>query len=305
MIDFTPLNLRDKEKFDRYLMGEQERGCEYSFANLFLWGRQKAAFLDDNLLLYSKYNGRSVYPFPVGSGDRKQALEDLMQDADSRGIPFRLSGVTEPDFKFLEQIYPGQFRFFPDRNSYDYVYDIDDLAELKGKKFQKKRNHLHRFLEAYPDYTAEPLSDAWLPKVEEMLARWYENRQTENPDMDFTLEKTAIEKALKYRKELQMEGLLLHRNGEILAMTMGSRLREDTFDVHFEKATPGAESAYPAINWEFARYLRSKYPEVRYLNREDDMGIDGLRRAKNSYNPHHMVEKCLACRLEDACDEKH
>ena len=85
----------------------------------------------------------------------------------------------------------------------------------------------------------------------------------------------------------------------MLALTLGSRLSRDTFDVQFEKARADAEGAYPMVNREFARYLRAKYPELRYLDREEDMGLEGLRRAKESYKPHHMVEKCWACLLED------
>lgn len=85
-------------------------------------------------------------------------------------------------------------------------------------------------------------------------------------------------------------------------MTMGSRLGPDTFDIHFEKAREDVDGAYAAVNCEFARHLRAKYPELRYLNREDDLGLEGLRKAKLSYNPHHMVEKFWAY-LEDAADE--
>ena len=99
-----------------------------------------------------------------------------------------------------------------------------------------------------------------------------------------------------------MEGLLLFHNGQALAMTMGSRLSDDTFDIHFEKALDFADGAYPTINQEFARYLQAKYPELKYLDREDDLGLEGLRKAKLSYAPHHMVEKSWACLLEDGYD---
>jgi hypothetical protein len=108
-----------------------------------------------------------------------------------------------------------------------------------------------------------------------------------------------LEKALRDYRELEIEGLVLRGGGEILAFTLASRLSEDTFDVHFEKARGDIQGAYPAINCEFARYIREKYPEVRYLDREEDMGLEGLRRAKQSYYPHHMVKKYWACLLEE------
>lgn len=96
-----------------------------------------------------------------------------------------------------------------------------------------------------------------------------------------------------------MEGLLLKSGGQALAMTLGSRLNANTFDVHFEKALDIADGAYAAINNGFAKYLREKYPDICFLNREDDLGLEGLRKAKLSYCPHHMVEKSWACLLED------
>jgi hypothetical protein len=113
------------------------------------------------------------------------------------------------------------------------------------------------------------------------------------------MEQVALEKALRDYRELEMEGIVLRGGGEILAFTLASRLSEDTFDVHFEKARGDVQGAYPAINCEFARYIREKHPEVRYLDREEDMGLEGLRRAKQSYYPHHMVKKYWACLLEE------
>lgn len=105
------------------------------------------------------------------------------------------------------------------------------------------------------------------------------------------MESIAMSRAFRHYEGLQMEGAVLVENGEILAVTMGSRLWSDTFDIHFEKAREDVDGAYAAVNCEFARYLRLKYPNLRYLNREDDVGLAGLRKAKLSYNPHHMVEK--------------
>ena len=96
-----------------------------------------------------------------------------------------------------------------------------------------------------------------------------------------------------------MEGLILTQGEQILAFTLGGFLSQDTFDVNFEKALDTADGAYPAINQAFAQYLRSKYPQLKWLDREDDMGLEGLRKAKLSYCPDHMVEKHWACLLED------
>ena len=298
-INFKPFALEDKQRYESYLSDGNERGCEFSFANLYLWGRQRFAVIDGHVVLFSQFDRRSVYPFPVGIGDKKAALDAIITDARTRGIPCRITGMSADAKKTLETLYPNQFRFHCDDGSFDYVYAIDDLADLKGKKYHGKRNHLHRFEEAFPDYKVEPLGNGNLSAVRQMLDDWYRTRLEENPHADFQMEQVALVKALRDYQKLEMEGLVLLNGEDVLAFTLASRLSEDTFDVHFEKARADAVGAYPAINQEFARYLREKYPAVRFLNREEDMGLEGLRRAKQSYYPHHMVEKYWAHLLEE------
>lgn len=302
MIDFQPLDITDKAAYDRLLQCGGERGCEYSFVNLYLWGRQKAAFIGEHLVFFSQFQRRSVYLFPVGLGEKKPVLDAVIADAGERGIPCRFTGLRPEEEALLEQLYPGKFRFHPDRDSYDYVYDISDLAELKGKKFQKKRNHLNRFWQNHPEAVLEPVTKENCQEAAALVQRWYEMRLAADPNADFQMESAAISKAFAHREELGLEGMLLKCNGEAVAMTLGSRLRQDTFDIHFEKALDIADGAYAAINNGFARYLREKYPQVLYLNREDDMGLEGLRKAKLSYNPHHLVEKSWAHLREDGYD---
>ena len=292
MIDFKRLELANKAQFDHYLMDWGDHGCEYSFVNLFLWGRQKAAFVNDFLVLQSQFDRRSVYPFPVGRGDVKPVLDAIIADARERGIPCCLTILTGPECELVEQLYPGQFRFHCNRDNFDYVYDISGLADLKGRKYQKKRNHLHRFHDAHPDCQFVPIEEVSMDTLTEMLKQWYESHEAANPGINYHMEEVAIQRALLFREELGLEGLALLEDGRLLAFALGSRLREDTFDIHFEKAIE--ETAYAAINQGFARYLREKYPAVQFLNREDDMGLEGLRKAKLSYNPDRMIEKCWA-----------
>lgn len=302
MIEFKPIAVTDKALYESYLPDGCERGCEFSFANLYLWGRQRFAVAHDHIVLFSQFDRRSVYPYPIGRGDKKAVLDAIIADAEARGIPCRITGVCAEARQLLEALYPGRFRFHCDEGSFDYVYAIDDLAELKGKKYHGKRNHLHRFRDAFPDCTVEPIGEDNLPRVRAMVEQWYRDRLAEDPNGDYQMEQVALDKAIRSYRELEMEGLILCGGGEILAMTMGSRMSEDTVDVHFEKARADVNGAYTAVNFEFARYIRDKYPEVRYLDREEDMGLEGLRRAKKSYYPHHRVEKCWACLLEDGYD---
>lgn len=300
MIEFKKLAPANKAKYDEYLLNCGQRGCEYNFANLYLWGRQKAAFLEDSLVFFSQFNQRSVYLFPLCWGDLKTTLDAIIHDAHTRGIPCRLTSLTHDDCDTLEALYPGQFRIHHDRNSFDYLYAIEDLATLKGKKFQKKRNHLNKFKQLHPDYRLEPITGENTPAVQALLDKWYTSRLEADPTADFHMERIAIDRALRHRQELDMEGLVLMDGDQILAMTLGSHLSSNTFDVQFEKAID--ESAYVAICNGFAAHLMQKYPHLQFLNREDDLGIEGLRKSKLAYNPVALIEKHWACLKEDGCE---
>ena len=301
-IEFLRITTEHKALYEEYLHRESERGCEFSFANLYMWGRQSLALVDDNVVLFSQFDRRSVYPYPLGAGDKKAVIDRIIEDSRSRGIPCRITGLCHSARETLEALYPGMFRYHSDEGSFDYVYSIDDLADLSGKKYHGKRNHLYRFREACPNYKAVPITEENLPGVQKMAENWYLNRLAENPDADFNMERAALNKAFRSYTALGMVGLLIENEGEILAFTMASPLSPDTLDVHFEKAVADVQGAYTVVNNEFARYIRDHYPEIKYLDREEDMGLEGLRRAKRSYHPAYMIKKSWACLLEEGYD---
>lgn len=302
MISFSRLDPSRKAEYDRYLLTCGQRGCEYSFVNLYLWGRQTAAFLDDFLVFFSHFNGHSVYPYPIGQGDIRPVLDTIIADSRERGIPCRLTSLTPADMDQLESLYPGRFRFHCNRNDFDYVYHIDDLADLKGRKFQQKRNHLNRFLETWPDCHVKSLDNTNLGVARNLIDHWFYHRQQE-PGANLQLEQVALRRALNRYDDLGLEGLVLYAGGEPVAVTMGSRLSEDTFDIHFEKAREDIPGAYGAVNRFFAQYLREKYPMLHYLNREDDLGLPGLRKAKLSYHPALLIEKGWAYLADEEYDD--
>ena len=301
MLNFVAVKPEDKRLYDPFLRYCAERGCEYSFANMYLWGRQKATLHEGNLAFFSQFYRRSVYKFPLGE-NLKPTLDAIIADSRERGIPCRITCLTAQDKELLESLYPNQFYFQPDRDSYDYVYSVEALAELKGKKLQRKRNHCNRFYLVHHGCATEPITEENTPEVKAMLEDWYAAKLAADPTASFYLEQAAISRALQHRESLGMEGLVLRYKGKIIAMTMGSALSEDTFDIHFEKASDGYDGAYAAINREFARHLREKHPNLQWLNREDDMGIEGLRKAKLSYYPDKLIEKWWACLKEEGYD---
>ena len=304
MIPFWRIPLSEKAEYERILFSCPRRSCDYAFANRYFWGRQEGAILGDCLAFFSHFYGKSVYSYPIGTGDRRSVLEAVLQDARERGIPCRIVSMTAREMEELEGWFPGKFLFRQDRDGFDYVYAIEDLAELKGRKFQKKRNHVNRFRAEHPQCDAVALTPENLPQAKQMVEDWFARRMEENPHGEYLLEQVALKRAFQHFRRLGMEGLMLVENGQVLAVTMCSRLWEDTMDIHFEKAREDVEGAYAAVNWEFARYLRQKHPELKYLNREDDMGLEGLRKAKLSYQPHHFEEKYWACLKEDLHGEE-
>lgn len=299
MLRFQKLEIGQARRHRDCLRYAAHRGCSYSFPNLFMWGRQLGAYVGEQLVIFSHFDGHSMYQFPVGPGDPQTALEAIMDDARQREIPCRITGMTQPEKELLQSRYPGQFRFHCDRDGFDYVYAIDDLADLKGRKYQQKRNHTNRFYAAYPDYRVKPMEQGELTQCRALTDAWFARRLQEDPHGDLLMEEYALDRAYRYFSQLEMIGLTLWVGEKLVAMTMASFLDEQTLDVHFEKADLEYPEAYAVINREFARFVRASYPEIRYLNREDDTGSAGLRQAKLSYHPHHMVEKCWAQLIEE------
>lgn len=196
---------------------------------------------------------------------------------------------------------PGAFKFYPDRDGFDYLYEIDHLADLKGKKYQQKRNHINRFLESCPDWRAEPITPAWIPTCRDLLDRWYRIHLEADPHMQYHLEQLALDRAFQNYEALGLDGLLLLDGDKPIAMTIGSLISPTVYDVNFEKALGEVPGDYAMINRTFARYIREKYPQVQYLDREDDLGLPGLRKAKESYHPDRMVEQ-YSCVLKEDID---
>lgn len=296
-IAFRHPTLEDREWITELYHKSGYRGCEASFVNLYLWGRGygQIAQVGDYLIQFIKMGDIKYYAFPAGSGDLGHVIEELIADAREYGHPMRLLGVSCDRKAELEALYPGRFRFTENRASFDYLYDINRLADLGGKKLQSKRNHCNRFEQNHPDWTVEPITPDNLHECVEMSEAWFAQYDGEtSEEHDFRIEKIALGRAFEDFEALGLEGLILKAEGQVMAFTMGNRIQKDTFDVNFEKAYGSIQGAYPIINREFSRYIREKYPEIQYLNREDDMGLPGLRKAKESYHPDILLCKATA-----------
>ena len=265
------------------------RGAEYTFANLYLWSFYYGEICryKDFLCQRLTFGGVHQYIYPAGCGDAKPVVDRLWEDARQWKRPFVLRSLTKQTLCDLESMYPGKFVITEDRDSYDYLYEIDTLADLAGRKYQAKRNHINRFQQAYPNWRIEVVTADTLDPCRELAERWYQSHADSDAD------RRALEKAFAHFDDLGFEGIVLLDKDTPLGFSMGNRISPDTFGVNFEKSYADIQGAYALVNREFARYIRSKYPDIRYLNREDDMGLEGLRKAKESYYP-VLLEKYIA-----------
>lgn len=301
MLNFHTPRIEDKAWVDPILAACPTRACEYNFTTIYLWGcnfQKKIARMGDRLVMRLFEGTETRYLFPVGTGPLAPVVEAMAEDSLSfGGTPLQIICAPQDFCDQLEEAMPGRFRFEEDRKAYDYIYTVDKLADLKGKKLHGKRNHIHRFDENYPDWIFEPLTAANLPECAAMDNEWFTRRDGEVSDEEkrqLGYENDAVHDALEHFDDLGLAGGLVRAGGKVVAFAVGDRLGNDAFDVHFEKAFGDIQGAYTVINREMARYVREHYPDVAYLNREDDVGIEGLRKAKLSYYPDILLEKYTA-----------
>lgn len=298
MIDFNEPVLADKQRADAIFYNSDYRACDYCFGNLFIWRKKyktRIAFLNGFLLTNFEGYGRKSYLFPAGKGDLKFALQELAKDAKGQGNEFSMACLTPSMCETLEELFPGKFNFVPDRSNFDYIYNSDDLINLSGKKYHGKRNHITRFKNSC-EWSFEELNQANIEECEVMNDEWCKANGC-GKEIGLREEYCAVSQAFKNYTALGFTGGVLRQYGKVIAFTIGERLCTDTFVVHIEKAFGEIEGAYPMINNAFVTQYCDSY---QYVNREDDTGDEGLRKAKLSYHPVILLEKSTAVLKEGA-----
>ena len=293
-IDFKPITIDDKEVITSFTLPSPLRNCDLAFSNMcrlrFLYQSEYAVYKNFLLIRFyieEKNKKRIAYMRPIGNGDFRDALLQLEEDSWQHGHPLLMLGVTPISKDLLEEAFPGEFSYIPERDYFDYIYLREDLATLKGKKFQAKRNHVNKFKKQYA-YEYEPLTAELVPECLEFEAKWYKANRTDDDQEELTDERKSMIFALNHFKELNLLGGAIRIDHKLVAFTFGSPINQDTFGVHVEKADTDYEGAYSIINQEFASRIPEQYV---YVNREEDLGIPGLRKAKLSYNPTILLPK--------------
>ena len=288
--EFKRPELEDKELISSYFAKAPGRSCERTFVNVYLWSRHykvKFAVIEDALVFRDEGDG-FAFSYPAGKDEAvKKALEALMEYCRERKCPFRLYNVTEEHFAQLCGWFPDRFQIRYDRAAADYVYETEKLATLAGKKLHGKRNHINKFKALYPDWSYESLNDDNVEECFQMALKW-RNQNGCDDDAEKNAEMCVTLNSLRLYKELGLRGGVLKIGEKIAAFSVGEPLCSDTFVVHIEKAFPDIEGAYPMINQQFVLHECMDYT---YVNREEDTGAEGLRKAKLSYRPVFMVEK--------------
>lgn len=307
MIDWKEIKLEDKPVIEERICASGCKSADYGFANLFIWRkayRPEIAFCDSRLLV--RMPQWNVYAYPMGDGDVTGPMELLLQEAHDSGSKLCIRGLTDKTLEEFLPLYGDRFEICEDRDNADYIYMASRLADLPGRHLSSKRNHIKHFEKngewEFHKITADSCKlftscagggSERLSSIEEARA-FVEEFYIEKNDPELADEAGAIDEMFVNYKELGFLGGLLYQKGEPVAFTAGTRLDSTVFDTHFEKALPGVEGAYTMVNREFARLVMAEYPEIEAFNREEDMGIEGLRRAKLSYHPDILLMKYFA-----------
>ncbi len=288
--EFKRPELEDKEIITSYFHKSPSRSCERTFVNVYLWSRHykvKYAVIEDALVFRSDDNGLA-FSYPAGDPENiKKAVGHLTEYCKGKECPLVFYNVTPEMFAQLENWYPGRFTVEYNRDIADYVYETEKLATLAGKKLHGKRNHINKFKALHPDWIYEKLSDDNVEDCFQMALEWRNQSGCED-DPEKNSEMCVTLNFLRLYKELDLTGGVLKADGKIVAFTIGEPLCDDTFVVHIEKAFADVEGAYPMINQQFVQHECMGY---KYVNREEDTGAEGLRKAKLSYRPAFLEEK--------------
>ncbi len=300
MFELNEIFIDDKALFDKYLSRRLSLNSEFSFTNLFMWRKSydiRYVIIEDMLCLMPRHNdGPRSATFPIGfidndgiERDIKPVINQLISYFEENGEPVLIRLYDERTVKKLTESFPGRFIITEDRNSFDYVYSVSELTELSGKKFHSKKNHINKFKKLYPNFDYRKMTSNNAAECLALFDEWRSNKDFEISGLDE--ERDAVCELLNNWDTLGIVGGCLKVDGKMIAFSLGEALNDDTVVIHLEHADTSFEGSFATINQQF---LENEWQGYTYVNREEDMGIPGLRTAKESYRPVFMVKKYVA-----------
>ena len=292
-IPFRPITAADADLLRSFTTESKCMNCDLNVANLCSWQflyHTEYAVVEGFLVLRFVAGGHVTYMKPIGKGDLRHVLELLMTDARSLGDTLRVACVCPCAQALMNESMPEAFTFTINRDKSDYLYLREKLVTLAGKKLQPKRNHISKFKRTYPNYEYRPLTADLVPDCIRLGEEWC---RTTDSGMQHAMEaeQHMIAYALQHINDLHIVGGTLFVEDKMVAFTFGARINAEAFDVCVEKADTAYEGAYAMINNEFVSRLPE---EIIYINREEDLGLEGLRKAKLSYQPDLILDKMVA-----------
>lgn len=291
-LPFRPLCVCDKPIFDRAMRELDDVICDCSFAVQYIWRGKyhtEICFLDGAVLTRCTYDEGHIYGYPAG-GDLARSVNALQAHCDAAGEPLKLGLLSEKMKSRLEEEFPGRFQFEENRDNADYLYEAQRLIDLPGQKLHSKRNFINRFKACYEGrWRFDAFDPEKLDELYEYEARWDRDNRTSEGDLQ--AERQAIVNLLENGRALNVKGGVLRLDGQIIGFSLGTFITPDVFCVHIEKADWMIPGAYQVLANEVAKAFCGG---VKRINREDDMGIEGLRKAKLSYQPDEIAMKYIA-----------
>ena len=284
--DTREISINDNNLLRNLFSIFQPKISEYTFTNLWVWKGFKPVFLsrlDTTVLIMREVDGKLFLLPPIGELNITEIFEKIKE---SRIVGLKgLFGISkEETYQFRKK----DLTIESNRGNWDYVYSVEDLAYLRGSRYRKKRQNVNQCLSNYEcDY--KPFTHENIDECKRLQKEWYDLKGNEMDD-SLKAENEAIEELLEAYEEIRVFGGTIYINDRLEAFTIAERLNKDTAVIHFEKANPEVRGLYQVINqW----FCKNGLREYVFINREQDLGREGLRRAKEEYYPHHMVEKHL------------
>lgn len=288
MLNFELIEKNDINYFKQFYDYSEAFGCDTNLLNAYLWRNEyniKFAVYDDTLIKAYFKDDDTVWGYCMPTGKNvKKALKQILVDAQERKAKPMFVMLTNAQRAVLESTLPSKFEFVRSPENQDYIYLTKDLVMLSGKKFHAKRNHISKFYRTYSDTHFETIDSSNEQDVMQVVRDWCK----ENGYNPKAFEELAvIKEALEMREDFGLSGAVLYVDDKPVAMTLGSKISDNVYDINFEKALRQYDGVYAVINNEFAKTLT----DYEYINREEDMGIEGLRKSKLSYNPVIILDR--------------
>lgn len=292
-LKFMPITAANMPLVWSYLQHEPGRTCDFSYGGVLMWVdlfHYEMAICEDTLFIKGRLEDdlrKVAFSLPVGRLPLSESLKILKAYCRERNLPLRFSAI--PEYAMADFMAAGPKSIAQLTDWADYLYDAEKLSTLSGKKMAKKRNHVNQYLNLYGPDTYEPLTPENLSDVAEFMDRL---EASPAPGAQAAAERKLARKVIEMmgERELPMEGGLLRVGGRVVAFSIGD-VKGDTLYVHIEKADREIAGSYEMINKSFAADMTRRHPGLRFINREDDAGDEGLRKAKQSYHPCELLKK--------------